>query len=120
MSQRLTDRDFAHRVSLVCVDPRWESAQIAATDPLPPTGPFSGFVRREDEGGVHYAYFGGRSAWSEGDAHVTEGYLFAVSARHSRAPNRYPSDGGEYRAIGEAMVTDDATLLPRLRKAYGR
>ena len=105
-AKRVADRDFPHRLSIACADPRWDFDQIEATAGISAPAPYRGFIRRTDADGIRYAYFGGRTATLRGDAHVTEGLLFEVSGRMKSEPERYPSDGRRFREIGEAMVTD--------------
>ena len=115
---RIDERDFAHRVAITSADPEWDSEAAEATAAMPAEGPYRGFIRRADAGGIRYAYFGGRTASRRGDARVSEGLLFEVSGRLKSDPDRYPSDGRRYREIGEALVTDSPALLAELRKAY--
>lgn len=105
-------------MALTSADHAWEAPALDATDPMPASGPYSGFVRRVEGDVVHYAYFGGRTAWRQGEGGVSEGYLFEVSPTLRSRPKHYPSDSRTFRSLGEAMITDAPELLPELAKAY--
>ena len=115
---RIDQRDFRERVAIACADADWESDAAEATAAFPAEGPYRGFIRRSDAGGIRYAYFGGRTASRRGDARVTEGLLFEVSGTMKSEPDGYPSNGRRFREIGEAIVTDSPERLTELRKAY--
>ena len=115
----LREREFAHAVALTAVDPAWDADAIAATAPA--TGaPYRGYVRLGAEPTARYAYFAGRTTWTQDGAPVTEGLLYEVSGDLRRDPAGLPANGRTFRELCEALVTADPRVLPSLRAAYGR
>lgn len=118
-SAPLRERGFAHHIALTAVDPAWDVGAIAATAAITDS-PYRGYVRLGTEPDARYAYFAGRTTWTQDGVPVCEGLLYEVSGDLRRDPAGLPANGRTFRQLSEAIGAADPRVLPSLRAAYGR